>query len=207
MPCRGPWRRCRPRATHGMRDTTAEISDCGGCILVQAAPTRCGAGAGLDSSHAETSSRDRPRDSRSERSRAEPEFYSRALVPLGFSQIGDPQNEGREIEFGLEEAPNFAISTAYPTGAPVHVAFAADRREQVDAFHAEALAAGGRENGPPGVRPSTPMTTTGLSCSTPTATTSRRCAAASRAADCPSRGFQATGSTHDSERTLPPMRR
>jgi catechol 2,3-dioxygenase-like lactoylglutathione lyase family enzyme len=85
-----------------------------------------------------------------ERSR---EFYSRALVPLGFSQIGDPQNEGREIEFGLEEAPNFAISTAYPTGAPVHVAFAADRREQVDAFHAEALAAGGRENGPPGVRP------------------------------------------------------
>lgn len=85
-----------------------------------------------------------------ERSR---EFYSRALVPLGFSQIGDPRNEGREIEFGLEEAPNFAISTAYPTGAPVHVAFAADRREQVDAFHAEALAAGGRENGPPGVRP------------------------------------------------------
>lgn len=85
-----------------------------------------------------------------ERSRA---FYSRALVPLGFSQIGDALNRGREIEFGLEEAPDFAISTAYPTGAPVHVAFAADRREQVDAFYAAALAAGGRENGPPGVRP------------------------------------------------------
>lgn len=85
-----------------------------------------------------------------DRSRA---FYSRALVPLGFSQIGDALNGGREIEFGLEEAPDFAISTAYPTGAPVHVAFAADRREQVDAFYAAALAAGGRENGPPGVRP------------------------------------------------------
>jgi len=82
-----------------------------------------------------------------ERSRA---FYSRALLPLGFSQIGP--DEGREIEFGLEEAPDFAISTAYPTGAPVHVAFAADRREQVDAFHQEALAAGGQDNGAPGVR-------------------------------------------------------
>ncbi len=35
----------------------------------------------------------------------------------------------------------------------MHVAFAADRREQVDAFHAEALTAGGRDNGAPGVRP------------------------------------------------------
>ena len=85
-----------------------------------------------------------------ERSRV---FYERALLPLGFSQIGRALNEGREIEFGLEEAPNFAISTAYPTGSPVHVAFAADRREQVDAFHSEALAAGGADNGTPGVRP------------------------------------------------------
>jgi len=85
-----------------------------------------------------------------ERSRA---FYARVLLPLGFSQIGAPLSDGREIEFGLEEAPNFAISTAYPTGSPVHVAFAADRREQVDAFHSEALAAGAQDNGPPGVRP------------------------------------------------------
>ena len=85
-----------------------------------------------------------------ERSRA---FYSRALLPLGFSEIGPPINDGQEIEFGLEEAPNFAISTAYPTGAPVHVAFAADRREQVDAFHREAIVAGGQDNGAPGVRP------------------------------------------------------
>jgi catechol 2,3-dioxygenase-like lactoylglutathione lyase family enzyme len=85
-----------------------------------------------------------------ERSRA---FYARALLPLGFSEIADSPAGLPEVEFGLEEAPNFAISTAYPTGAPVHVAFAADRREQVDAFHAAALAAGGRDNGAPGLRP------------------------------------------------------
>jgi catechol 2,3-dioxygenase-like lactoylglutathione lyase family enzyme len=81
------------------------------------------------------------------------EFYARALLPLGFSEI-DPGREGSpEITFGLEEADDFAISTAYPALAPIHVAFAADRREQVDAFHAAALAAGGRDNGPPGLRP------------------------------------------------------
>ena len=80
-------------------------------------------------------------------------FYMQALLPLGFTEIGPPLEQGREIEFGLEEAPNFAISTLYPTGAAVHVAFAADRREQVDAFHAAALSAGGRDNGAPGVRP------------------------------------------------------
>ena len=80
-------------------------------------------------------------------------FYARALVPLGFSEIGRVREGDEEIEFGLEEAPDFAISTAYETGASVHVAFAADRREQVDAFHAAAIAAGGRDNGAPGLRP------------------------------------------------------
>jgi catechol 2,3-dioxygenase-like lactoylglutathione lyase family enzyme len=79
------------------------------------------------------------------------EFYTRALLPLGFSEIASLGES--EIEFGLEEAADFAVSTAYRTGAPVHVAFAADRREQVDAFHAAALAAGGGDNGAPGLRP------------------------------------------------------
>lgn len=80
-------------------------------------------------------------------------FYTQALLPLGFSEIGAWHEGAQEIEFGLEEAPDFAISTAYGTGVPVHVAFAADRREQVDAFHRAALAAGARDNGPPGLRP------------------------------------------------------
>ena len=84
-----------------------------------------------------------------ERSR---QFYIRALFPLGFTEIGSWSEARSEVAFGLEEADDFAISTRYGTG-PVHVAFAADRREQVDAFHAAALAAGGRDNGAPALRP------------------------------------------------------
>ncbi len=66
-----------------------------------------------------------------ERSR---EFYRHALLPLGFAEIGPWREDAEEVAFGLDEADDFAISTAYATGAPVHLAFAADRREQVDAF-------------------------------------------------------------------------
>jgi catechol 2,3-dioxygenase-like lactoylglutathione lyase family enzyme len=84
------------------------------------------------------------------RSRA---FYVQALIPLGFSEILPWRAAGREIAFGLEEAPDFAISTRYHSDASMHIAFAADRREQVDAFYAAAIAAGGDDNGPPGPRP------------------------------------------------------
>ena len=80
------------------------------------------------------------------------EFYRRALTPLGFAELGPWREGAREVTFGLEEADDFAISTAYVVGG-LHVAFAADRREQVDAFYAAALEAGGRDNGPPGLRP------------------------------------------------------
>ena len=85
-----------------------------------------------------------------ERSR---EFYRRALAPLGFVELG-PWREGvRETSFGLDGADDFALSLEYPVGGSLHVAFVADRREQVDAFYAAALAAGGRDNGAPGFRP------------------------------------------------------
>jgi catechol 2,3-dioxygenase-like lactoylglutathione lyase family enzyme len=80
-------------------------------------------------------------------------FYVEALAPLGFDEANTYDVLPNEVEFGPEGAHDFAISTDYPVGAPVHVAFAADSREQVDAFHAAALAAGGRENGAPGTRP------------------------------------------------------
>jgi catechol 2,3-dioxygenase-like lactoylglutathione lyase family enzyme len=80
------------------------------------------------------------------------EFYRRALTPVGFAEIGQWREDAAEVTFGLEEADDFAISTAYVVGGS-HVAFAADRREQVDAFYAAALEAGGRDNGPPGLRP------------------------------------------------------
>jgi catechol 2,3-dioxygenase-like lactoylglutathione lyase family enzyme len=81
------------------------------------------------------------------------DFYLRALAPLGFDETNTSDVLPSEIEFGSAEKMDFAISTEYGTGAPVHIAFAADSIEQVRAFHAAALAAGGVEHGPPGPRP------------------------------------------------------
>jgi catechol 2,3-dioxygenase-like lactoylglutathione lyase family enzyme len=80
------------------------------------------------------------------------EFYRHALTPLGFSELGQWREGASEVTFGLEEADDFAISTSYPVGGG-HVAFAADRRDQVDAFYEAALRAGGQDNGQPGLRP------------------------------------------------------
>ena len=77
----------------------------------------------------------------------------RALAPLGFGQLGAWQEGSPDVAFGPPGLDDFAISLNYPTGAPVHVCFAADTQDQVDAFHAAALAAGGRDNGAPGPRP------------------------------------------------------
>jgi len=80
-------------------------------------------------------------------------FYAQALEPLGFGEIGAWSDANREIAFGLEQVNDFAISDRYEAGGQLHIAFAADTREQVDAFHEAALAAGGRDNGAPGLRP------------------------------------------------------
>src|SRR3954447_20147586 len=84
------------------------------------------------------------------RSRA---FYAAALEPLGFREMGAWSAEQREIAFGYDGGDDFAISTQYEPGGQVHVAFSADSREAVDAFHSAALRAGGRDNGAPGERP------------------------------------------------------
>jgi catechol 2,3-dioxygenase-like lactoylglutathione lyase family enzyme len=81
------------------------------------------------------------------------DFYVNALAPLGFDEAHTYDVLPNEVEFGPPDVTKFAISTDYLAGSPVHVAFAADSRGQVDAFHAAALAAGGRENGAPGPRP------------------------------------------------------
>jgi catechol 2,3-dioxygenase-like lactoylglutathione lyase family enzyme len=76
-------------------------------------------------------------------------FYEAALEPLGFSVVMD---FGNVLGIGLERMPQFWVHKGEP-GAPVHVAFHAEDRSAVDVFHAAALAAGGRDNGPPGLRP------------------------------------------------------
>jgi len=80
-------------------------------------------------------------------------FYLQALAPLGVLKGG----EG-EPSYGVELYVDGQIATlclfeTKQKPAHLHIAFAAQTREQVDAFYREALAAGGRDNGPPGLRP------------------------------------------------------
>lgn len=83
-------------------------------------------------------------------------FYGRALAPLGISVVMqlDPNETGGYEGAGLgrDGKPSFWISPGGKTAPRLHVAFVADDRAAVDAFHAAAIAAGGVDNGPPGIR-------------------------------------------------------
>ncbi|MGL4239018.1 VOC family protein [Tabrizicola sp.] len=85
------------------------------------------------------------------------DFYSKALAPLGCRLLMEITNEqtggdGDHAGFG-DEHPDFWIGTGKPQATNTHVAFTAKSRAEVDAFHAAALAAGGTDNGAPGLRP------------------------------------------------------
>ncbi|WP_366179853.1 VOC family protein [Actinomyces timonensis] len=81
------------------------------------------------------------------------DFYTKALAPLGYTVL-------------MELGPVRALGAAGQSGTVVpdlwlhpgqdfttfHLALTAATPEQVDAFHAAALAAGGRDNGGPGER-------------------------------------------------------
>ncbi len=77
-------------------------------------------------------------------------FFAEALSPLGYELLMEPSVSA--AGFGRQGKPDFWIGQGDP-GQPVHIAFAASDRASVDAFHEEALAAGGRNNGGPGLRP------------------------------------------------------
>ena len=78
-------------------------------------------------------------------------FYERALEPLGIGVVME-WGEGF-VGFGVPGRPSFWIRQARgTTSGPVHLAFHATDRQRVHAFHAAALAAGGTDNGPPGLR-------------------------------------------------------
>lgn len=86
------------------------------------------------------------------------DFYRAALAPLGISLLMEVTEamtggHGAHLGLGAEGKPFFWIGTGSAPAGPVHVAFAAPDRATVDAFHAAALAAGGRDNGAPGLRP------------------------------------------------------
>ncbi|MEO1093034.1 MAG: VOC family protein [Pseudomonadota bacterium] len=91
-----------------------------------------------------------------DRSRA---FYDALLSALGHARVMElDEADYIAAGYGVGQEPGFWIGAAKPP-SPVrpnegqHVAFRAADRPTVDAFHAAGLAAGGTDNGPPGLRP------------------------------------------------------
>jgi len=84
-------------------------------------------------------------------------FYLEALRPLGIGMILQVSTEqtgnGAAVGFGAQGKPFFWIGEGSAPDSHVHVAFSADSRADVDAFYQAALAAGGKDNGAPGLRP------------------------------------------------------
>jgi catechol 2,3-dioxygenase-like lactoylglutathione lyase family enzyme len=81
------------------------------------------------------------------------EFYERALAPLGMLLL--LEFSGAAAGFGKDDGtrPSFFIEAhGEPVRGRLHIAFAAETRAQVDAFHAAAIEAGGTDNGAPGLR-------------------------------------------------------
>ncbi len=78
------------------------------------------------------------------------QFFAQALAPLGYELIMDfaPAAAG----FGVGMKPDFWIGQVEES-RPMHVALACPDRATVDAFYKAALAAGGQDNGAPGLRP------------------------------------------------------
>jgi catechol 2,3-dioxygenase-like lactoylglutathione lyase family enzyme len=93
------------------------------------------------------------------------QFYVAALAPLGYTLAMEGASGAG---FSKSFIPAFwikqgelagPVDLVEPTplagcgGPQVHVAFVGENRAMVDAFHRAALAAGARDNGPPGLRP------------------------------------------------------
>jgi catechol 2,3-dioxygenase-like lactoylglutathione lyase family enzyme len=83
-------------------------------------------------------------------------FFQAALAPLGIAVVmevtPEQSGDGAHAGFGSGGRPYFWIGDGKPPTTGVHVAFATSVRATVDAFYKAALAAGGRDNGAPGVR-------------------------------------------------------
>ena len=76
-------------------------------------------------------------------------FFTQALAPLGINLVMEVQGWAG---LGKDGKPELWFGTHTRTQAPMHIAFKADSREQVRSFYQAALAAGGTDNGPPGIR-------------------------------------------------------
>lgn len=80
-------------------------------------------------------------------------FYDAALKPLGYTRISE---DAASLGYGKDQVQLWTNVSKKPIkpdiGSGLHFCFAAPTRKSVDAFHKAALAAGGRDNGKPGLR-------------------------------------------------------
>jgi catechol 2,3-dioxygenase-like lactoylglutathione lyase family enzyme len=80
-------------------------------------------------------------------------FYDAALEPLGYKCLSQAAGS---LGYGQDTVAFWISAVARPVPpddeSGLHLCFSAPTRRSVDAFHAVALAAGGRDNGAPGVR-------------------------------------------------------
>ena len=83
--------------------------------------------------------------------RASRAFYEAALAPLGYKVVM-AFDEHNAAGFGPADKPEFWVAQREPYGTGTHVAFACPDRATVDAVYTAAIAAGGTDNGPPGLR-------------------------------------------------------
>lgn len=83
-------------------------------------------------------------------------FYEKALAPIGYTLLAEfPKavtGSTNVAGFGEAPKPDFWLIEGEPNKPPIHVAFRVPTRALVDAFYKAAMAAGGIDNGPPGVR-------------------------------------------------------
>ncbi len=82
-------------------------------------------------------------------------FYVSALAPLGYTLIMEVQqneHDAKACGLGAGGKPDFWIGGEGGLNHPVHIALVAKDRATVDAFYKAALAAGAKDNGPPGIR-------------------------------------------------------
>ena len=84
-------------------------------------------------------------------------FYEKALAPLGYGLVMEVKQQDQPEDtpaagFGANGKPDFWIGGEGGLNKPLHVALLASDRAAVDAFYKEAIAAGGRDNGAPGIR-------------------------------------------------------
>jgi catechol 2,3-dioxygenase-like lactoylglutathione lyase family enzyme len=83
-------------------------------------------------------------------------FYDKALAPIGASlmmMVPTEYTGGVKVGGYGRDRPVYWLHEEERPSEAKHVAFTARTRAEVDAFHAAALAAGGRDNGAPGLRP------------------------------------------------------